>query len=212
MPEHFPSSWPQFTETSPKREIKLTQHNRKPLKKIPRMDKRFPCRTLDRGRSSFSKSQHSYPHLGSQRRTTPGSFCRYSRENRFLWSSQFKEWPTFNPGRFCFQYRNLSRFSFLSNQFHRQAYSSNFRPCQLPPSQGFKAFSTKAPGLSYPDFLAFLFSKSYNPIERVWRITRRKVTHNRYFPKIGDLREALMNQFAQWRYPNKALKVLCINI
>lgn len=62
--------------------------------------------------------------------------------------------------------------------------------------------------------LAFLpsYSPELNPIERVWRITRRKVTHNRYFPKIEDLREALANQFAQWSYPNESLKVLCANI
>lgn len=62
--------------------------------------------------------------------------------------------------------------------------------------------------------LAFLpsYSPELNPIERVWRITRRKVTHNRYFPKIEDLQEALINQFAQWNYPNETLKVLCANI
>ena len=62
--------------------------------------------------------------------------------------------------------------------------------------------------------LAFLpsYSPELNPIERVWRITRRKVTHNRYFPKIEDLRESLINQFVQWSYPNETLKVLCANI
>jgi transposase len=62
--------------------------------------------------------------------------------------------------------------------------------------------------------LAFLppYSPELNPIERVWRITRRKVTHNRYFPEIGGLREDLINQFAQWSHPNEALKVLCANI
>jgi len=46
----------------------------------------------------------------------------------------------------------------------------------------------------------------------VWRITRRKVTHNRYFPSIESLQEALVNQFAQWEHPNEVLKVLCANI
>lgn len=62
--------------------------------------------------------------------------------------------------------------------------------------------------------LAFLpsYSPELNSIERVWRITRRKVTHNRYFPTIEDLRQSLWNQFIQWSYPNEALKVLCANI
>lgn len=56
------------------------------------------------------------------------------------------------------------------------------------------------------------YSPELNPIERVWRITRRKVTHNRYFPTIEDLTKALVNQFAQWERPNETLKVLCAKI
>ncbi|HIE43261.1 MAG TPA: hypothetical protein EYP78_00495 [Candidatus Omnitrophica bacterium] len=46
---------------------------------------------------------------------------------------------------------------------------------------------------------AFLppYSPELNPIERVWRITRRRVIHNRYFPNMENLEEALVNQFAQ---------------
>ena len=64
--------------------------------------------------------------------------------------------------------------------------------------------------------LTFLFLPAYspelNPIERVWRITRRKVTHNRYFPSIEDLRLALVTQFTVWTLPNLSLKVLCTRI
>jgi transposase len=64
--------------------------------------------------------------------------------------------------------------------------------------------------------LEFIFLPPYspelNPIERVWRITRRKVTHNRYFPSIDDLRLALISQFTIWRLPNLTLKVLCARI
>jgi len=56
------------------------------------------------------------------------------------------------------------------------------------------------------------YSPELNPIERVWRTTRRKVTHNRYFPSIGSLEEALFNQFTQWEHTNGALKVLCATI
>jgi len=61
---------------------------------------------------------------------------------------------------------------------------------------------------------AFLppYSPELNPIERVWRITRRKVTHNRYFPNIEVLNGALISQFVQWEHPNETLKVLCANI
>jgi transposase len=64
--------------------------------------------------------------------------------------------------------------------------------------------------------LVFVFLSAYspelNPIERVWRITRRKVTHNRYFPSTEDLRLALVYQFTIWKLPNLPLKVLCARI
>ena len=64
--------------------------------------------------------------------------------------------------------------------------------------------------------LVFIFLPPYspelNPIERVWRITRRKVTHNRYFPSTEDLRLALVSQFTIWRLPNSSFKVLCERI
>lgn len=56
------------------------------------------------------------------------------------------------------------------------------------------------------------YSPELNPIERVWRITRRQVTHNRYFPCQDELRTALNSQFAQWEHPNRALQVLCASI
>jgi transposase len=64
--------------------------------------------------------------------------------------------------------------------------------------------------------LVFIFLPPYspelNPIERIWRITRRKVTHNRYFPSTEDLRLALVSQFTIWRSPNSSFKVLCERI
>ena len=56
------------------------------------------------------------------------------------------------------------------------------------------------------------YSPELNPVERVWRITRRQVTHNRYFPSIAELRIASVSQFTRWELPNQTLKVLCANI
>jgi len=56
------------------------------------------------------------------------------------------------------------------------------------------------------------YSPELNPIERVWRITRRQVTHNRYFESIDLLRTALTSSFAKWEQPNIALQVLCATI
>ncbi len=44
--------------------------------------------------------------------------------------------------------------------------------------------------------LAFLppYSPTLNPIERVWKLTRRLCTHNRYFPELEELGEAVTVQ------------------
>jgi transposase len=56
------------------------------------------------------------------------------------------------------------------------------------------------------------YSPELNPVERVWRITRRQVTHNRYFQSVEALRIALVSQFSRWEQSNSTLKVLCANI
>ena len=56
------------------------------------------------------------------------------------------------------------------------------------------------------------YSPELNPIERVWRITRRQITHNRYFESIEDLEISLTSHFVKWEQPNNALKILCANI
>ena len=48
-----------------------------------------------------------------------------------------------------------------------------------------------------------------NPIEQVWRITRREVTHNRFFATLEDVREALDGYFARFAMPNEKFKTLC---
>lgn len=56
------------------------------------------------------------------------------------------------------------------------------------------------------------YSPELNPIERVWRITRRQITHNRYLESLAELETALNAHFAKWEYPNEALRILCANI
>ena len=52
-------------------------------------------------------------------------------------------------------------------------------------------------------------SPELNPIERVWKYTRRKCTHNRYFSTIEDLTATVESQFNQWRQKSEALQRLC---
>lgn len=53
------------------------------------------------------------------------------------------------------------------------------------------------------------YSPDLNPIEQVWRITRREKTHNRYFCSLEKLTNTLDRYFAEFFNPNKQLRNLC---
>lgn len=53
------------------------------------------------------------------------------------------------------------------------------------------------------------YSPDLNPIEQVWRITRREVTHNRYFKTVELLKAKLMEFFSSLAVPNDKLRTLC---
>jgi transposase len=53
------------------------------------------------------------------------------------------------------------------------------------------------------------YSPELNPIERVWKLTRRLCLHNRYFAFLDSVIEAVETQFADWTQPNHALRRLC---
>jgi transposase len=53
------------------------------------------------------------------------------------------------------------------------------------------------------------YSPELNPAERVWKLTRRKRLHNRYFPCLDDVIAAVEEQFNLWASPNNTLRRLC---
>lgn len=53
------------------------------------------------------------------------------------------------------------------------------------------------------------YSPDLNPIEQVWRKTRRELTHNRYFKNKEELEKKLDGYFEGFKEPNDELKSLC---
>jgi transposase len=53
------------------------------------------------------------------------------------------------------------------------------------------------------------YSPDLNPIERVWKLTRRLAVHNRYFPSLESISDAIEPVFDKWVHSNKTLKKLC---
>ena len=53
------------------------------------------------------------------------------------------------------------------------------------------------------------YSPDLNPCERVWKLTRRLRTHNRYFALLNEIRVEVSTQFLAWAQPNDTLRRLC---
>lgn len=68
----------------------------------------------------------------------------------------------------------------------------------------FKDIRSKVQLLTLPPY-----SPDLNPIEQVWRITRREKTHNRYFNSLSLLTEVLDSFFVKFAKGSEQLKSLC---
>jgi len=185
-------------------QLKLTQRNRRHLKKIQEWMKDSCIEVWAEDAVHFQRaSSRTWAPRGKQQHV----LSAFAREKIGLFgaiSLATQRAPTFNAETFhqfrCYllQFTHGSILLILDNaKYHRARKLNPF----------FTKYQTQLQRAFLPPY-----SPELNPIERVWRITRRKVTHNRYFPSLEDLQEALVNQFAQWEHPNEALKVLCATI
>lgn len=53
------------------------------------------------------------------------------------------------------------------------------------------------------------YSPDLNNIERVWKMTRRLCTHNKYFSTLNELLGEIKKQMKIWSSPNETLRKLC---
>ena len=53
------------------------------------------------------------------------------------------------------------------------------------------------------------YSPDLNPIEQVWRITRKENTHNVFFASLSVLETTVDSAFDAWAMPNAQLRTLC---
>lgn len=54
------------------------------------------------------------------------------------------------------------------------------------------------------------YSPELNPIERVWKLTRRLCLHNQYFPELKEVMQSVEETFQRWRDANDELRGLCV--
>lgn len=72
------------------------------------------------------------------------------------------------------------------HQAWREAQAANFRLDYLPP-----------------------YSPDLNPIERVWKLTRKLCLHDQYFPTLDSVIAAAEQEFRRWTHGSVTLKRLC---
>lgn len=53
------------------------------------------------------------------------------------------------------------------------------------------------------------YSPDFNPVERVWKLTRRLCIHNRYFGTLREVSDVVGAKFREWASPNDTLRRLC---
>jgi hypothetical protein len=84
-----------------------------------------------------------------------------------------------------------------------------YRQCSIPSVPPSPCLASATAALVCSGFLP-PYSPELNPIERVWKLTRRLCLHNRYFGFLESVVEAVEQQFADWREPNDSLRLLCL--
>ena len=53
------------------------------------------------------------------------------------------------------------------------------------------------------------YSPELNPIERVWKLLRRRCLHHQYFPTLEGVVAAVRPRLREWSRPNSTLQRLC---
>jgi transposase len=53
------------------------------------------------------------------------------------------------------------------------------------------------------------YSPDLNPIERLWKLTRKLSLHNRYFPTLEDLIQSVESKFSEWTSGSEVVRKLC---
>jgi len=53
------------------------------------------------------------------------------------------------------------------------------------------------------------YSPDLNPIERVWKLTRKLCIHDQYFAHLNEVVQAVEAQFEQWKLGHETVRRLC---
>lgn len=123
------------------------------------------------------------------------------RDGRFVYR---REDDTFN-GQTCFDFlRQLRTTSIRTGRrvvvisdnasFH---HSRLHKPWRASHEENFELYFLPA------------YSPDFQPVERVWKFTRRLATHNRYFANLDAIATSVQGTFDGWARSSETLRRLC---
>jgi transposase len=108
---------------------------------------------------------------------------------------------------------NASSFLFFLEKLLRHRRSNRRLIVVLDNARYHKASDIQPWLWDHRDLLRLDFLPPYSPelnnMERVWKLTRRLCTHNRFFPILRELLYVVTEQLARWQKPNRILHQLC---
>ncbi len=148
-----------------------------------------------------AKTLHWYPFLHPTRHSAGYFGAVRLRDGKFVFR---REEDSFNGGTFWAFLRKLWRSSWQSGRtvvvivdnakYHHAAMHRPWRDARE--------------GRLQLDFLP-PYSPELNPIERVWKLTRRNCLHNRYFPSLEVVIGSVEQLFNTWTTGSNVLRRLC---
>lgn len=168
------------------------------------------------GRSPFSTAWLTMPNVDStgDQRSNPVSSSD-TQEHRLFWSGTLERRQVHTPSRERpIQWSKLLGLpADVSDDGRRPRSSSGRHQRQRAvPSIAAAPGMARGAGAWIRSPVLPPYSPELNPIERVWKLTRRLFLHNRYFGFLETVVEAVERQFQTWTDPNEALHRLCAKI
>jgi transposase len=167
------------------------------------------------GRSALSAAGFPLPHVDSAGKQGPGRVSSPDTQERGYFAA-----VRLRDGRFLFR-RETGRFNGESlleflKQFREASPVAGRRVIAISDNAQYHRSNLHLSWRQHQERqfrLDFLppYSPDLNPIERVWKLTRRLCLHNRYFGFLDGVVDAVEEQFADWIKPNEVLRRLCAN-
>jgi len=165
------------------------------------------------GRSALSTARLPLSHVGTAGNQGPGAVASSdAAQRRILWCRAVAGWK-FGFSRETGKFNALTFLAFLK-RLRRTSIPAGHRVVVITDNAKYHhARLHKEWRENHAEDFALEYLPPYspelNPIERVWKLTRRQCIHNRYFPTLEEVVTTVEAQFGLWARGNETLRRLC---